>query len=167
MESLYDVTKRLGKGQGEDMMWGTLRIVSDAVEHGFSDKDKSALMAEIYGMLSGGHFDEEHAVEIVQKMYYVDKDGEKRHAPYWTIPQVSEIYESVQDDIPGAYNEWDFYVTMNMAASDNWCMLHKWWPNITPEQFAEKVTDIAVNWLNDPDSPFGEKKVWGYLHAGK
>lgn len=164
METLYDMTKRLGKGQGESVMWDTVKIVSEAVEQGMSEKDKEALMAKIYGMLSGGHFDEDHATEIVAKMYYEDKDGEKRHAPYWTIPQISEIYESVKDEIPAACTEWDFYVAFNMVAADHWCLLHEWWPSLTQEQFIERIKDLTVNWLDDEDSADADKKVWNYLH---
>ena len=95
METLYDMTKRLGKGQGESMMWDTVKVVSEFVDHKMSDKDKDEMMAKLHGMLSGGHFDEDYAVEAVTKMYYMDKDGTKRFAPYWTIPEVAEVYESV------------------------------------------------------------------------
>ena len=167
METLFDMTKRLGKGQGEGMMWDTVKVVSEAVEHSMSDKDKEALMAKIYGMLSGGHFDEEHAMEVVPKMYYVDKDGEKRFAPYWTIPQIAEIYESVKAKIPSCYNEWDFFVTMQMKMSDSRMLLEDWFPKIEPEEVATRVTDLAVNFLNDEDNPYGTKKIWGYLHGQK
>lgn len=158
------MTKRLGKGQGEGMMWESVRLISEAVEKGMSEKDRGELFSKMYGLLSGGHFDEEHATEAVAKMYYTDKDKEKRYAPYWTIPQIVEIYESVSDDIPSAYNEWDFYVAFNMVASDNWRLLHEWWPSITPEQFAEKITDLTVNWLSDEDNPYGNTKIWSYLN---
>ena len=146
-------------------MWDTLRIVSDAIEAKMSDKDKAELNAKIYGMLSGGHFDEEHAMEAVSKMYYTDKDGAKRYAPYWTIPQVEEVYESVKEEIPEAYNEWDFFVVMQMQKADLCPLFQKWWPNATPEQMDEKFAQSAVNWLNDEDNPYGEKKAWGYLHG--
>ena len=129
-----------------------------------SGKEKEALFSKLYGMLSGGHFDEEHATEAVAKMYYTDKDGEKRYAPYWTIPQIEEIYEDERGEFPATYNGWDFYVAFNMVASDNWRLLHEWWPSITPEQFAEKITDLTVNWLADEDNPYGDKKIWGYLN---
>ena len=164
METLYDITKRLGKGQGEGMMWETLRAVSDAIESKMNDKDRSELNARIFGMLSGGHFDEEHAMESVSRMYYTNRDGVKRYAPYWTIPQVYEVYEKVADRIPKAYNEWDFFVTFQMVASDYWMLLRKWWPTISDEQFAEKVADLAVNWLADKDNPYGDRKIWCYLH---
>ena len=158
------MTKRLGKGQGEDMMWRTVHIVSEAVEHGMSDKDKESLMAKIYGTLSGGHYDEDFAVESVSKMYYIDKDGMKRHGPYWTIPDVSAVYEAYKKRIPSDYNEWDWYVTFNMIASDNWMLLHKWFPQMTQEEFAEKVACLASNWLDDPDNPYGTSKIWCYLN---
>ena len=158
------MTKRLGKGRGEEMMWDTVKVISDAVENDMSDKGKADLYSRIYGLLSGGHFDEEHAMEAVSKMYYVDANGVKRFAPYWTIPQVGEIYESVREELPEAYNEWDFFVAFQMMASDMWCLLHEWWPSISPEQFAEKISDLTVNWLNDEDSPLGNTKIWSYLH---
>ena len=161
------MTKRLGKGQGEGMMWETVRIISDAIDKDMSDKGKEALYAKMYGALSGGHYDEEHAMEAVSKMYYVDKDGNKRYAPYWTIPQVQDVYENVKDRIPSEYNEWDFFVTMQMEMSDKRMLLESWWPGISGDEIAEKVADLSVCWLNDPDNPYGTKKVWGYLHGGK
>lgn len=161
------MTKRLGKGQGEGMMWETLRIVSDAVEHGMGEKDKSALLSKIFGALSGGHYDEDHATEAVSKMYYIDNDGNKRYGPYWTIPQIQEVYEGVKDKIPEEYNEWDFFVVMQMEMSDKRMLLEKWWPGISGDELAEKVADLAISWLNDPDSPYGTRKIWGYLHGGK
>lgn len=164
METLYEMTCRLGKGQGEEKMWDTIRAVSDAVDRKMSDKDKEALMAKLHGILSGGHFDEDFAMESVSRMYYTDKDGVKRHAPYWTIPDVAAWYEKVKGKIPKSYNEWDFFVTANMVASDNWMLLTKWWPGITREELDEKVMELAVNWLNDEDNPFGTSKIWDYLH---
>ena len=161
------MTKRLGKGKGEEMMWSAVRVVSDAVESSMSDKDKDALMARLYGMLSGGHFDEEYAVEAVSKMCYKDKDGIKRSAPYWTIPEVEEIYDDVKDRIPKEYNMWDFYVTFQMVASDNWNLIHRWWPEIKQDEFAKRITDLAVNFLDDSDNPYGTRKIWCYLHPAK
>ena len=158
------MTKRLGKGQGEDMMWDTVKVVSEFVEGRMSDKDKDAMMNKLYGMLSGGHFDEDHAVDAVTKMYYIDKDGTKRYAPYWTIPDVEEIYETIEAKIPKDYNEWDWYVTFNMIMSDHRMLLEKWWPGLDMKGIAEKVTDLSVCWLSDPDSPYGTKKIWEYLH---
>lgn len=161
------MTKRLGQGQGEGMMWDTVRVVSDAVEASMSDKDKAALMAKIYGMLSGGHFDEERAIEAVSKMYYTDKDGVKRYGPYWTIPEVAEIYESIRDQIPDEYNEWDFFVTMQMCMSDYRPLLERWWPRIDASELAEKVRDLSVNYLADEDNPYGARKIWCYLNPAK
>ena len=158
------MTKRLGKGQGEEMMWDTVKIVSEAIENGMSEKDKEVLRAKMYGLLSGGHYDEDYALASVSKMYYTDRDGVKRYAPYWTIPQVASIYEAVSDKIPSAYNEWDFFVTFQMIASDDWNLYKKWWPDISLEEIAEKVTDATVNWLNDEDNPYGTRKIWCYLN---
>ena len=106
-------------------------------------------------------------MEMVSKMYYIDEDGTKRYGPYWTIPQIAEIYESVKDKIPADYNEWDFFVTMQMKRSDTKELLDKWFPGIDAAEVAEKTTDLAVCFLNDPDNPYGTKKIWGYLNPSK
>lgn len=167
METLYEMTKRLGKGQGEGMMWDTVKIVSDAVEESMSAKDKEALYAKLFGMLSGGHFDEDHATNEVAKMYYIDKDGAKRYAPFWTIPELEEVYESVKDQIPSEYNEWDFYVTMQMMMAKYRILIEKWWPGISAEDLAEKVSDLSVNYLADKDGIHGTRKIWCELHPSK
>ena len=145
METLYDITKRLSNGKGESVMWETIKMVSGAVENSMPDKDKSELMSKVYGMLSGGHFDEDHAVDVVSKMYYIDKDRSKRYGPYWTIPQVMEVYEKVKERIPSAYNEWDFFVTLQMQKSDMCPLLQHWFPNATAEEMDAKLVELAVN----------------------
>jgi len=94
----------------------------------------------------------------------LEMGAEEHRAPYWTETAVHEIYDSVRNRIH-PYNEWDFYVTMNMIASDNWCLLHDWFPDMDDAEFASKVTDMAVNWLDDPDNPYGDAKIWGYLNG--
>ena len=157
------MTKRLGKGHGESMMWDTVKVVSEYVDSRMSEKDKDSMMAKLFGMLSGGHFDEDHAVDAVSKMYYVDKEGTKRYAPYWTIPEVAAVYESVEGKIPKEYNEWDWFVVMNMVYSDNRMLLERWWPEIDMKTITEKVKEMSVCWLSDPDWPT-KSKIWDYLH---
>lgn len=50
-----------------------------------------------------------------------------------------------------------------MIASDYWTTYHEWWPDITPELFAQKVTEATLAWLADPDWE-GEAKIWRYMH---
>ena len=162
--NLYDFTKKYGSGKGEGTMWSTVRVISDAVEKDMSEAAKKKLMRHLYKVMSDGHYNEEFAKEDVAKMYYTDANGEGRFAPYWTDEQVASVYESVHSSIPKEYNMWDFYVALQMQKSDLCPMYRKWFPNATPEEMDKKFIDSAVNWLNDPDNPYGTTKVWSYLN---
>ena len=165
--TLYELTSAYGKDKGVDMMWETVEIISDAVEESMPEEEKHELERKIYGKLSDGHYNEEYAKEDVKEMYYLDRSGKEHYAPYWTETALHEIYDSVRNKIP-SYNKWDFCVCFNMVASDNWMLLHSWWPDMTDAQFAEKVTEMAVNWLDDPDNPYGDdSKIWSYLNGGE
>jgi len=163
--TLYELTKKYGEGRGEGMMWNTVKAVSDAVESSMDEKAKHKLMRYIYGTMSDCHYNEEYAVEDVQKMYYTDGSGDEHRAPYWTIPQVKEVYDSVKESIPEAYNMWDFYVVLQMQKSDMYPMMKKWFPDATPEQIDKMLVESAANWLKDDDNPYGEHKAWGYMNA--
>ena len=163
--TLYELTKKYGEGKGESMMWTTLEIVSDKIEESMDDESKEHLMRCLYSKMSDGHYDREYAIQDVSKMYYVDQTGMKHNAPYWTEAQVMEAYQSVKKDLPSYYNEWDFYVTLQMIKSDYCPLLKKWYPTATQDDMDKKLIELAVNWLNDSDNPYGKHKVWGYLSA--
>ena len=162
MNTLYETIKTYGTGKGEEMMWKSVAIISESIEKHYSEEEKEVLLSEIYGLMSEGHYNKQYAEQCVQKMYYVDKAGEKHYAPYWPEEAVKDIYEQSKAKIPGN-NFWDFFVTFQMLASNNWILLHTWWPDITPEQFAEKMTDLTVNWFLDADWESGAK-TWRFLH---
>ena len=145
-------------------MWTTVKIVSDAIDKSMDDASKHHLMRSVYGGMSGGHYNEHFAKEDVAKMYYTDANGEVHHAPYWTEGQVEAVYESVRSSFPKEYNMWDFYVALNMEKSDKCPLYKKWFPNATPEDMDKKFIESAINWLNDPDNPYGNSKVWGYMN---
>lgn len=165
--NLYELTKKYGEGNGEEMMWKAVKIISDSVEKDMDDKAKHELMRRIYGAMSDCHYNEEYAIEDVEGMFYIDEAGEMHYAPYWTVPQVKEVYESVKATITAGYNFWDFYVALQMQKSDMYPMLKKWFPNATAEQIDKMLVEAAVNWLNDADNPYGYHKVWSYVNAGK
>lgn len=156
--------KKNGSGKGEEMMWQSVAVISDFMEKHLADDAKAELMADVYGLMSEGHYNEDYAHKCVEKMYYAE-GGEKVYAPYWSDQQLRAVYEKVSPKIPESYTFWDFYVTMNMIASDDYLILHKWFPNMDADMFTAKVTDLAVSWLDDPDNPYGESKIWGYMHA--
>lgn len=163
--TLYEMTKKYGEGKGEGVMWTTLQTVSDAIEDSMDEDVKEHMMRELYGQMAGGHYNQEFAEADVAIMHYTDPAGMKYTAPYWTESQVREVYELVKKEIPVHYNFWDFYVTLQMIKSDNCPMLKRWYPNATQDEIDKKLVDMAVNWLNDPDNPYGDHKIWGYLSA--
>lgn len=156
--------KKYGEGKGADMMWKSVAMISDYVDSYMDEETKHSLMRDIYGLMSSGHYNEEFAIEDVQKMYYVSPDGEKHFAPYWTPAQVKQVYESVKRSIPAEYGFWDFYVALQMMKADNCPLLRKWFPNATDAEIEAKLIELAANYLNDEDSPAGHEKVWSYLN---
>ena len=164
--TLYELTKKYGTGKGEDTMWKALAAVSDSIESSMDEKDRRCLLKKVYAAMSGCHYDRDFAKEDVAKMYYTDGSGVSRFAPYWTEEQIQNVYARNKSKIP-SYNVWDFCVTMNMVASDNWRMLHEWFPGMDMDAFTSRVAEMAVNWLNDPDSPYGTSKVWDYMNPSR
>ena len=161
--TLYEMTKMYGAGKGESMMWNTVRVISDAVEESMPEEARDHLKREMYEMMVGKHFDEYFAKEAVAKMYYVDSAGVKRAAPYWTEDSIRGIYDQVRQDIR-PYNYWDFYVTLNMIASDNYGLIERWFPGEEGSDKDRRFVTMAVNWLNDPDSQHKDCKIWCYLN---
>ena len=128
---------------------------------------KHEMMRNLYGQMSGGHYDRDYAITDVEKMYYIDKSGAKQSAPYWSENQVHEVYEQVKKDIPAGYNFWDFYVTLQMVRSNNTELLMRWFPEATPQENDKRFVELAINFLKDPDSPFDGSIIWDYLSGKK
>ena len=164
METLYDIIKSHASGKGEDTMWESTRIISDAVEADMPEEHREHLKRKIYGLMCDGHYNEYFAKDAVSKMYYTAPNGEKKYAPYWTEQTVRELYEGVKAEIV-PYNFWDFFVTIHLVASDNHALIMKWFPGDDPATREKRYVDLAVNWLNDEDNPYGQHKVWGYMSS--
>ena len=163
MRTIYDIIKDSGAEQGVDVMWETTRVISDAIEKSMPEEAKEKLYADLYGHLSKGHYNECYAHEAVEKMYYTDADGKKHEAPYWDEETVREWYEPVKAHIP-SYNFWDYFVTVNMVASDNANLVKEWFPDLTADEREVKYAAMALNWLKDEDW-HGKDKIWHYLNA--
>ena len=131
------------------------------------DESKETLSRQLYGMMSSGHYNEEYAKEDVSNMYYIGKDNVKHYAPYWSDSQVRQVYESIKRSIPAEYNMWDFYVTLQMTKADNCPMLRKWFPDATDAELETRIIEMAINYLNDEDSPAAHKKIWAYINSAK
>lgn len=163
MVKLYDIIKANSAGKGESIMWQSVEIISEFLADKLSENDMNELSLRIYGEMSGGHYNEDFAIMDVKKMYYLDKNNKRHSAPYWTESEIRNVYEKVRSRISPQYNFYDFYVTFNMIASDNWCLIQNWWPNITNEEILNKVCDLTINWLSDEDWPT-TSKIWDYFH---
>jgi hypothetical protein len=161
---VYSILKEGLKGEGSDKMWCTTKILSDAIEQYVPDKQKEAIQTKVYYSTFGGHFNEDFAEHAISKFYYVDLNGTKHQAPYWTEDEVREIYEGIKRKIP-AYNFYDFEVTLNMVKSDNCNKLKSWFPQATDKELINKLVEEAVNYLDDEDNPHGTEKVWMYLNG--
>lgn len=61
------------------------------------------------------------------------------------------------------YNKWDFEVTLNMICSDMLPLLKEWFPDDSDKMLEQKMVQLAVNWINDEDNPYGESKIWCYF----
>lgn len=153
------IVENLADNGGKEMLELT-KVISEFVEKNVSDKDKEALMKNVYGVVSGGHFNRMYADEAIKKMYYEDAGGTKHYAPYFTEDEVEEIFEKHKDDVSD-YTIFDLAVTLNMMRSDNARFLEKYARD--DNQKRQMVVDMAVEYLQDPDAPHPHSKVWGYL----
>lgn len=162
-KTLYEMTKMYGEGKGEATMWNAIRAISQAVEEDMPEEARDRLKREMYEMMNGRHYDEHFAREAVEKMYYVDSADVQHAAPYWTESSVKGIYDQVRSEVK-PYNFWDFYVTLNMIASDNYGLIEKWFPGEEGSDRDRRFVAMAVNWLNDPDAQHKDCKIWSYLN---
>lgn len=174
MNSLKELIKTHSVGKDPKAMEGITDIIGDFLKNNVSEDAYCTLYKDIYSELVGGHYNKEFADEQIAKMYYTGTAGEKHFAPYWTENEAKDIYEKVRAKIPTEYNFYDFEVVLNMAKSDYCPLLQKWHKEILPSETDEsasekwcnaKFIDLAVNWLNDPDNPFGKEKAWEYFNS--
>lgn len=153
------IVENLADNGGKEMLELT-KVLSEFVEKNVSDKDKDALLRDVYGVVSGGHFNRMYADEAIGKMYYEDANGMKHPAPYFSEDEVEEIFEEHKDDVSD-YTIFDLAVTLNMLRSDNARFLNKYAKD--EAQAKQMVVDMAVEYLQDPDAPHPHSKVWCYL----
>ena len=164
MMSVYQILKDSLKGEGSEKMWKITQLLSDTIDSYIPEDKKEHLMTTIHYSINGGHFDKEFADKAISRFYYIDPQGVKHDAPYWSESEVKEIYDRIKGVIK-SYNFYDFEVTLNMIKSDNCNKLKRWFPNDSPEQLKERLIEEAINYLDDNDNPFGTEKIWGYLNS--
>ena len=161
--TLYEITKKYGEGKGEDTMWKTVRLISEEVDSKLSDSDKAKLMRKVVGLISDSHYTKELAANDIEGMFYTDAEGNEHKAPYWPHDAVASLYSLYEEKIP-EYNVYDFEVVMNMIASDNWCLLKKWFPSLSDNEFNDRIAQMSANWLADEDWPTNTK-IWDYMSS--
>lgn len=162
--TLEELIKKYASEKQDEMMSKSIGILSPVIAEYVPEEENKKLMRCMYAMIVGKHYNKEFAEEDVKKMYYKD-NGKNISAPYWTEAEVRSVYENTKSKIENKYNFWDFYVTMNMIKSDMYNFIEKNFPQSTEEEKAEKYIELAVDWLNDEDNPFGEHKIWCYLNS--
>ena len=140
------------------------KLISDFIENNVQEEARNTLMKKTYGLVGGGHFNEYFANEQIADMYYMDGNGVKHYAPYWTEGELRSVYDSKKDDL-APYNFYDFIVVMNMSKSDQFLKLKRWFPTATDEELLDKIIDESITWLDDTDNPYGDKKAWGYFNG--
>lgn len=120
-----------------------------------------SFMREWHTIFMGEHFDEKFAKWEVDNMHHKGADGIEYKGEHWNMAQTNAVYAKIKSQLTKPYNEYDWYVTLNMIFSDHCNLMKKWFPTDTEEQLTEKYIQLAVNWLNDED--YKGIKVWKYF----
>ena len=142
--NLYDIISKYGKGKGEDVMWKSIKAVSDYLEPMKEvHKEKYwTLIRKVYGEMSGGHYDEEFAEYDVAEMLPL---GE-----YWSKKQIDEATKGMTF-APGV-TLCDKYVAFNAFANDL--------KGALPDD--EILKGAYAFWFADKDWG-GNDKIWRYM----
>lgn len=139
-----------------------IAAIAEILDKRLNDDEKIALKSTLRKAIMGNHFDAYSAKERISLMYYTTTDGCIIHAPFVSERECAELYEEYKSQIKG-YNLYDFSVVLNNVIADNYKLLYSWWPNEEWCIMLIKFCEIAVNWLNDDDTPFMGEKAWKLL----
>lgn len=164
MTTFTELIKKYGTNKGENIMWASVDILSETLEKHLTDEEFCTLKKKMHYLMVGGRFDKEFADIQMKKFYYIDANGSKHWAPYWTEDDVKAVYNEVKDSIRN-YNFYDFEVALNMIKSDYCPLLKRWFPNESDEDHLRRLIALTINWLDDEDNPFGDEKVWLYFNS--
>lgn len=115
---LYELIEKYGKGKGEAVMWESTKFISDFIKpmKETNKKEYWNLMRGVYGLISGGHYNEEFAQHDVSQIEYTDKDGKSHTGAYWTCEQIEEATKGMA--FPSSVTKYDKFVAFNLAYSD-------------------------------------------------
>ena len=158
MGMYMEIVKAKSKTADDKVMWLSIAKVDELLEkmRAAHPEVYAAFINDTINLYYDKHFDEMLAEMVVDKMYHCEKSGSdkrKVHGEHYSVDYARKVRADYRD-MP--YNEWDWYVLLNMTYHDNICMLMEWWPN--EESYNTKVIAMAVNYLTDDDAT--ETKLW-------
>lgn len=125
-------------------------------------EEKASVLARIRDTLRGNHFDADSAKERIARMYYATEDGSIVSGPFVSDRDGIEFYNEYRAQIK-SYNLYDFLVVLNDTIANFHNLLYTWWENEDWDIMLIKFSEIAVNWLNDDDTPYHGDKAWRVL----
>jgi len=143
-------------GGDEKKMWASVEVTAEAMEalREIAPDKYECYMRKISETLHGKHYSEELAKADVEKMHYIDRDGNERHGAYWTVEQIEVATKN--KDFAKNVTRWDKYVAFNAFGSDLCCVLED-----------EQIIEAAyMFWFADDDWK-SSGKIWDYMAANK
>ena len=154
MMNVLDLVKKYGQGNGEEKMWASVAVLSEALEP-MKEADADGywcMMRKMYGVMSDGHYNEEFAMYDVAHMAYTNRAGERKTGGYWTAEQVDEATKGYK--FPAGVNKWDKYVAFNAMRAD-----------LCKKMDDAQVIDAAwLFYFADEDWPNeSATKIWDYM----
>lgn len=98
---------------------------------------------------------------------YIFENSSKTFGPFYSLEETTEVYNKLKKSNPILvnYNEYDFYVVMNMIKSDNYILYKKRFSGYSNAALNELFIEDAINWLDDLDNPYGTSKIWKYINS--
>ena len=149
-------------GKNEQAKNNAIAAIAIVLNKCLTTGEKVALKAAIREAIIGNHFDADSAKERISRICYTTGDGCTIHAPFVSERECVELYEEYKEQIKG-YNLYDFMVVLNNIIADYHNLLYSWWANEDWCIMLIKFSELAVNWLNDDDTPFKGEKAWKVL----
>lgn len=151
---LYELIEKYGKGKGEAVMWESTKLVSDFIKpmKETNKKEYWNLMRGVYGLISGGHYNEDFGLHDVSQIEYTDKEGKSHTGAYWTCEQIEEATKGMA--FPNGTTKWDRFVAFN-----------SFWADTCKVLTAEQIIKAAYQfYFADEDFPkYHGAKIWCYM----
>jgi hypothetical protein len=158
MGMYYDIVAANSRTGDDKKMWASVKQVDALLERMKEHHPDvyEGFINETINLFYDKHFDEMLGEMIVDKMYHCEREGSDKHkvqGEHYSIDYARKVRADYRD-MP--YNEWDWYVLLNMIYHDNICMLMEWWPG--EENYNTKVIAMSINYITDDDAT--ETKLW-------